>query len=138
MPDKPAKFEAMDQYLDAWQRHDPAAVRACFAAEGKYFNPAVPQGISGEAIEEMVAFSLAGFSDLQFEILSAQQTDSNHGFVQWIMRGTNDGPPAPDVEPTGKKIHLPGCNVFAFEGTGIQRCDVYFDQMTYMNQLGLI
>ena len=131
------RLDSMNDYVDAWQQRDAAAVRACFAPDGTYVNPAVPHGIAGDAITEMVAASLAGFSDLRFEIVMALTAEPDCGLMQWVMHGTNDGPAAPGLDATGKKVALPGCNVFRFGPDGIVRCDVYFDQATFAAQLGL-
>jgi steroid delta-isomerase-like uncharacterized protein len=131
------RLDSMNAYVDAWQQRSAAAVCACFAPGGTYVNPAVPDGIEGNAIKEMVAASLAGFSDLRFEVVMALAAEPDCGVMQWIMHGTNDGPVAPGLEATGKKVALPGCNVFRFGPDGIVRCDVYFDQATFAAQLGL-
>lgn len=127
----------MHEYLDAWQRHDAAAIEACFTSGGVYVNPAVPDGVSGDAIAGIAAASLAGFSDLRFESISTLAAGTDGGVMQWVMHGTNDGPAAPGLEATGKAVALPGCNVFRFGADGIARCDVYFDQATFAAQLGL-
>jgi steroid delta-isomerase-like uncharacterized protein len=131
------RIKLMNGYVEAWQRRDAEAVRACFAKDGIYVNPAVPDGLSGDAITAMVDGSLAGFSDLSFEMVAMLTADPDGGVMQWIMHGTNDGPAAPGLEATGKRVALPGCNVFRIGPQGITRCDVYFDQATFAAQLGL-
>ena len=55
--------------------------------------------------------------------------------------GTNSGPlPMPDgqsIPATGKKIRIRGCDLATVQGGVVTRHRFYFDQMDFLQQLGL-
>jgi ketosteroid isomerase-like protein len=65
-------------------------------------------------------------------------TAIDEGFVD----GTNTGPlPLPTGEtlpPTGKRIHVRGCDIMTVENGMVSSHRFYFDQMEFLGQLGLL
>ena len=123
-------------YLDAWNRHDPPAITAAFAEGGTYSDPVAGQGLSGTAIAEYAAGLFAAFPDISLEPAGAVLTSNGTISFQWLMRGTNSGP-LQGNPPTGRAVSLPGADFIVVEGSKIRSVQGYFDQKTFIEQLGL-
>lgn len=123
------------KYFDAWNKHDSAAIVALFAEGGTYNDPAVDPGLTGLAITDYINSLFAAFPDLSFEIVGTASGDGMAA-VQWVMRGTNTGPFA-GSPPTGRSVALPGADFITVVGDKICSVQVYFDQKTFVEQLGL-
>jgi predicted ester cyclase len=61
--------------------------------------------------------------------------------AEGVFTGTHTGPlegPAGTVAPTGKRLELPFCDVFRIVDGQIVEHRVYYDQMAFLGQLGLV
>ena len=131
-----ALVDVAQRYFDAWNRRDPAAIVAAFAEGGTYSDPAAGQGLTGQAIAAYAGGLFAAFPDLSFEVVSTISAGDGIVAVQWLMRGTNTGSLQGDP-PTGRTIALPGADFIVGEGDRIRSVQGYFDQKTFVEQLGL-
>lgn len=129
-------LKAAQAYLSAWNAHDPAAVLATFADTGTYLDPTLPGPIGGQALAGYVTGLCAAFPDLHFEIENVS-VDGDRIVAQWRMRGTNTGPLPGAPEPTNGTCDLPGVDVITVAKAGITDVVGYFDQKTFVEQLGL-
>ena len=129
-------LEVAQGYFDAWNQQDPAEIAATFAAGGTYADPATVQPLSGKAIAEYTSSLFTAFPDLSFEVVSANLAGETTVAAQWLMRGTNTGPFG-GGPPTGKSVELPGADFIAVDGDKIRSVQGYFDQRTFVEQLGL-
>lgn len=129
-------IRAVEDYLEAWNEHDPEAVVETFVAGGTYTDPTLPGELAGDAIGEYVADLWRTFPDLFFDVERLTPTDDGTVLFQWTMRGTQEGP-LEDLPPTGKTIALPGTDVIEVNENGITSVEGYFDAGTMMEQLGL-
>lgn len=129
-------MDVAQRYFDAWNRRDPSAVVAAFAEGGTYSDPVAGQGLRGQAIAEYAGGLFAAFADLSFESVSAVCTGDGMMAVQWLMRGTSSGA-LQGNPPTGRTIALPGADFIVAEGDKIRSVQGYFDQKTFVEQLGL-
>jgi hypothetical protein len=75
------------------------------------------------------------FPDLSFEVERLRRTDDGTVLLQWIMRGTQEGP-LDDLPPTGETVALPGTDVIEVGPDGVTSVRGYFDSGTMMEQLG--
>lgn len=94
-----------------------------------------------EGFREMMAYHKAPFPDGEVEVL--RQLAGEGGVVnECVYRATHTAPlPLPDgneVPPTGKRIEVPFCEVWRFEGDKVRSLHSYSDNMTVMGQLGLM
>lgn len=128
-------LDVAHSYFDAWNRRDPAAIVATFAEGGTYSDPTVP-ALTGSALATHTGGLFAAFPDLSFEIVSAAQAGDHAVAAQWMMRGTNTGPLA-GGPPTGSTVALPGADFITVDGDKIRAVQGYFDQKTFLEQLGL-
>jgi steroid delta-isomerase-like uncharacterized protein len=133
--------EVCQRYFAAWNRHDPAGVAACFAADGTYTDP-VSGTISGQAIADYVAGLIQAFPDLRFEV--GTHGVVTHGVVdpqtlagQWRMLGTNRGSMR-GLPPTGRTIDVPGADFITVEDGAIRSVTGYFDAGAVPRQIGMM
>lgn len=131
-----APQEVARAYLQAWNDHDGAAVRALFAADGTYVDPTLPAPIGGEGVGMYVQGLAASFPDLAF-VVEDITADGGTVYARWRMQGTNTGPLPGSPEPTGGRCDLPGLDVITVGSSGITSVVGYFDQKTFIEQLGL-
>ncbi|MBZ5635185.1 MAG: ester cyclase [Acidobacteriia bacterium] len=129
-------LEIAQQYFDAWNRRDAAAVLATFAADGTYCDPASGGRLGSEALAGYMRGLWAAFPDLSFEIASAGAAGPDLVAAQWIMRGTNTGSMM-GLPPTGKSVTVSGADFIRVNGGKIQTVDGYFDSRAVPDQLGL-
>jgi steroid delta-isomerase-like uncharacterized protein len=115
-------------YFDGWNGHDPAAVMAMFAPDGRYSDPTV-QDVRGEAIGRMVQGLINSFPDLAFDLKSEGMIGADLVAAEWLMRGTH--------RETGRTIALPGADFIRVENGKIGSVQGYFDNKMMMEQLGL-
>ena len=131
-----AFVDVAQRYFDAWNRRDPTAIVATFAEGGTYSDPAAGQGLTGQAIAAYAGGLFAAFPDLSLEAVSTMSAGDGMVAVQWLMRGTNTGS-LQGNPPTGRTIALPGADFIVGEGDRIRSVQGYFDQKTFVEQLGL-
>ena len=81
--------DVVQEYFDAWNRHDPEAIVATFVQGGTYTDPNAPEGLSGRAIAEYASGLFAAFPDLSFDLVSHSSTDDGAVAARSVMRGTN-------------------------------------------------
>ena len=132
-------MEAIDvaqMYFDAWNRRDSSAIVATFADGGTYSDPTTGQELAGPAIGEYVGGLFAAFPDLSFEIVSISPAGNETVAAQWVMRGTNSGSLL-GAPPTGRPVALPGADFITVAGDRVSSVRAYFDQRTFVEQLGL-
>ena len=130
-------IEVVKRYADAWHRHDADAIVALFVEGGTYSNPVAGQGLTGQAIADFAKGVFAAFPDVSFEIVSVGDTGGGLVAFQWLARATNTGPLADGSPPTGRSLTLPGASFIQVEGDKIRSDQVYHDQKTMDEQLGL-
>lgn len=132
----------MQHYIDAWNAHDAEAIVALFAPEGSYCDPTTPRALRGQAIAAYANELWRAFPDLTFEVraimaaLPSLPACEEQIAVQWIMRGTNEGP-VMGLPPTGYTVSLPGIDLIIVEGDKLRSVRGYFDTRTFADQLGL-
>jgi steroid delta-isomerase-like uncharacterized protein len=81
-----------------------------------------------------------GFPDARFEI-SNLFASGDRAFVEAIYRGTNTGAmqsPQGEMPPTGKAVEIPFATAFLIRDGRIAEQHAYWDQMSFLGQLGLV
>ncbi|HXI02208.1 MAG TPA: ester cyclase [Candidatus Saccharimonadales bacterium] len=129
-------MDVAQRYFDAWNRRDPSAIVAAFAEGGTYSDPTAGQGLTGQAIADYAGGLFEAFPDLSFDTVSTVLTGDGTTAVQWLMRGTNSGP-LQGNPPTGRTVALPGADFIVAEADRIRSVQGYFDQKSFVEQLGL-
>jgi steroid delta-isomerase-like uncharacterized protein len=59
--------------------------------------------------------------------------------VRWRGTGTHTAAPWRGIEPTGRRVDLPGCDVMRFDADGrVTENVVYYDGATFARQIGML
>jgi predicted ester cyclase len=80
------------------------------------------------------------FSDLRLEVAQLL-TDGPAAAAEGTIVGTHDGvlhTPNGDVAPTGRAVRLRWAAVYATDGDTLKSEHLFFDQMDFLGQLGLL
>lgn len=128
--------ELHQRYVDAWNRHDPAAVAALFGEDGRYEPLPMEQSFRGEALERFARTVLAAFPDLTLRVLRRIPAGTVL-VVEWEVGATHLGE-FMGVPATGEYALIRGCEVAEFASDGsIRSSHVYWDSATVARQLGV-
>jgi steroid delta-isomerase-like uncharacterized protein len=125
-----------ESYIDGWNRHSPGDVITLFGDDGLYFDPNVPDGISGQSLVEYIGGLIAAFPDLHFKKKRIIPSDDQCLVAEWVMCGTNTGS-LHGLPPSGKSIALPGIDVIDTRDGKIRSLRGYFNNGTMLEQLDL-
>jgi predicted ester cyclase len=120
-------FNAGDSAGDPW------------AADAEFTAPGAQVSGRDNVIGFIGVFQEA-FPDLRLEI-EQLLTDGPAAAVEGIMTGTHDGvfhTPEGDVAPTGRALALRWAAVYVTEGDTLKSEHLFFDQMDFLGQLGLL
>jgi predicted ester cyclase len=119
--------------------HDLAQLKSVFADSCEVTMPGMPPVRGPEAFAQVVGGWISAFPDLKHEIVGYVEEGDR---ASWQVRvtGTHTGPlPTPDgpVPATGKRIKIDALDVARFENGKAVSWHVYFDQLPFLQQLGL-
>ena len=112
---------------------DPWATDAEFTAPGAEFS-------GRDNVIGFIDVFQEAFPDLRLEI-EHLLTDGPAAAAEGIMTGTHDGvfhTPNGDVAPTGRAIALRWAAVYVTEGDALKSEHLFFDQMDFLGQLGVL
>jgi predicted ester cyclase len=97
--------------------------------------------ISGrENVLGFLAVFQEAFPDIRLEI-GQLLTEGTAAAAEGTLTGTHSGvlhTPDGDVAPTGRAVRLPWAAVYATDGDTLTSEHLYFDQMDFLGQLGLL
>jgi steroid delta-isomerase-like uncharacterized protein len=131
--------EVSDRYTDLINAHDAEGIAALFADDGVLVDP------GGEHRgRDAIAAYWEGFFQAFPDIHGQDDFEAESGDTainEWSASGTNTGPlegPEGTIPATGKGVTLRGCDAVTVRDGLIQSQRVYFDQLSFMTQLGLI
>ena len=131
--------EISDRYTDAINAHDAEAIGALYADDGVLSDPAGEfRGL--EAIVQYWESFFTAFPDLSGrDEFKAESGDT--AINEWSASGTHSGPletPEGTIPATGKQATLRGCDAITVRDGRITSHRVYYDQLAFMTQLGLV
>jgi steroid delta-isomerase-like uncharacterized protein len=127
----------VQQFADAWSRHDSGALRAAMTDDAVY--EVVPQSrvIGPKQLEEQVSFMESLASDFTLRIVSSFGTNERCA-VEWELAGTNDGPFHPfRLRPSGQRFKIRGAWIMALRDGAISSCRAYWDLAGLLSQIGV-
>jgi steroid delta-isomerase-like uncharacterized protein len=127
-----------EEYLAAWNAHDPAAVARHMADDAIYEDVALGRVLHGPA--EIAAFvdeATRSSSDFRFEEVSLFTAGSDYA-NEWIMTGTNDRE-VKRVPATGRSFRVRGASIGRLDTSGriVENRD-YYNLVELLTQLGLL
>jgi predicted ester cyclase len=135
-------FELIDEALDAFNSHDIDRFMNFYAKNALYFQSKFSDPKKGiEAIKK-------GFIQKSFSPFPDIHIDTTHIFfrgellcVTGNLKGTHKNHlrmRGYDIPPTNRSIEIPICLVYKIVDSKIQETYEYTDQMSYLQQLGII
>jgi len=128
--------ERHQRYVEAWNRHDPAAVAAQFGESGRYEPVPMEQSFGGAALEQFVRTVMTAFPDLTLRVLR-RIAAGGLLVAEWEIGGTHLGDFF-GVAATGEYAIVRGCDVAEFAPDGSIRSNhVYWDSATVARQIGV-
>ena len=134
--------DVMDRLTTAVsETKDFQAAAECYSTDAVAVTPDQGELSGRDAIAEYLSQLTDSFSDLRYEYV-AKHESGNVAIDEGYVVGTNTGPlPMPSgetVPATGKQIRVRSCDVATVEGGMVTNHRFYFDQMEFLNQLGLL
>jgi steroid delta-isomerase-like uncharacterized protein len=110
-----------------------------FADDAEFVAPGGQASGRDDVISFLGVFTEA-MPDLRLEVKQLV-TDGSAAAAEGILTGTHDGvlhAPDGDVPPTGRPIELRWAAVYATDGDRLKSEHLFFDQMDFLGQLGLL
>jgi len=127
-------------YKEAWNRHDVGAVVAQYGSGGTLDNPSAGK-VAGEALGQWVGALFTAIPDFHVDTVSTNVAGDTLT-EEWVIKGTWTQPfpggPLAGAKPTGKSFVVPGAGFYRYSGGKIVDGRHYFDQMSFLTQLGVI
>jgi len=134
----PSARDVILQHIDAVNGHDSDADP--WAADAEMRAPGGAQVSGRDNVIGFIAVFQEAFPDLRLEI-EQLLTDGPAAAAEGRMTGTHDGvlhAPNGDVAPTGRAFELPWAAVYVTDGDTLKSEHLFFDQMDFLGQLGLL
>jgi ketosteroid isomerase-like protein len=132
--------EVMDRVTAAVTSQDFEAAAACYAEDAVAVTPDQGEIRGREAIVSYLKQQGDAFPDADYEYVQKHES-GNVAIDEGYFTGTHTAPlPLPSgetVPPTGKQIRVRACDLATVEGGLITQHHFYFDQMEFLEQLGL-
>jgi predicted ester cyclase len=125
------------KHIDAFNDRDSDADP--WSADAEMIAPGAQVSGRDNVIGFIAVFQEA-FPDLRLE-LKQLLSDGSAAAAEGIMAGTHDGvlhTPDGDVAPTGRTLALPWAAVYVTDGDTLKSEHLFFDQMDFLGQLGLL
>ena len=133
--------EVMDRLSAAVIGHDFDGVAACYAENAVVVTPDQGPVEGREAIVDYFRQQSIVFPDSGYETLQKHEA-GNVAIDEGYFTGTHSVPlPMPSgetVPPTGKRVKIRACDLATVESGVITVHHLYFDQMEFLGQLGLL
>ena len=110
-----------------------------FADDAEFVAPGGQASGRNDVISFLSVFTEA-FPDLRLE-LKQLLTNGSAAAAEGTLSGTHDGvlhAPDGDVAPTGRAIELRWAAVYATDGDTLKSEHLFFDQLDFLGQLGLL
>jgi steroid delta-isomerase-like uncharacterized protein len=128
----------MQRYLDAFNRADWDAFRACLTADTIHIEPGGMEAHGPDAAVDTVKVFRTAMPDLTGTVTRIiEGIDATAAEIVW--RGTHTGPlatPTGPIAPTGRPVTVHATKVFAFEGDRIAYGRHYWDLLELLGAIG--
>lgn len=133
-----AREQLTEEYLAAWNAHDPAAVAGFFTADAVYDDRGASEVVRGaQRIREHAAGVIQAFPDLRFELVRVAEGDGftcGHWRASMTHRGELFG-----LGATGRAVTSEGVDLATFDPEGkVSHLVSFYDGAQIMRDLGLL
>ncbi|WP_128984755.1 ester cyclase [Streptomyces roseicoloratus] len=133
--------DVMDRLTEAVTHGDLTTVTELYAEDAVAFTPDEGELHGRDAIVEYWRTMTEAIPDATFTPLQQYEADDT-AIDEGVFSGVNTGPiPLPDGETlpaTGRKISIRGTDLATVKDGRITSYRLYFDQMLFLDQLGLL
>lgn len=132
--------EVMDRLAAARAARDLKAVAQCYAEDAHVLTPDDGELIGRDRIMGYTKVIVDAFPDIRVEYVRKHES-GNAAIDEYFSIGSNTEPlptPSGQIVAPGKRLRLRVCEVVIVENGRIVRGDVYFDQLEFLGQLGLL
>ena len=124
-------------YFEAAAARDPEGMASHWHSEG--VEDLVPIGIlrgPGE-VRDFFAELFTAVPDFEF-VVERITADERVAAVQWRASGMFEGGAFQDVDPTGRRVELRGCDCVEVEDGKLVRNTAYWDNMAFARGIGMM
>ncbi len=132
--------EVLDRLTEAVFSRDWDAVGGCYASNAVLVTPDEGEISGTEEVVQWYRDFLEAFEDARYELLYRHEA-GNTAIDEGYFLGTHTGPLATPtgetIPPTGKRVRVRECDIATVESGRIMSHRFYFDQMEFLQQLGL-
>jgi steroid delta-isomerase-like uncharacterized protein len=130
--------ELVERLTDAWNRHDPDAVAACYSSDAVSRDVTLSEPLHGhQAIRNAAAMYMQAFPDITFEIRRIA-CDGQVLCEEWHATGTHEGD-LMGLVASGRRSSVDGCNVMMVGDDGLIHSETtYWDAAGLYRQLGAL
>ena len=125
----------IDEFYEAWNRHDPAAIAAALGANGVYTDPLTRGDLSGDRLVVHLRNVLDAIRDFRITVTKVIE-GGDAAAALWTIDGTWDGTLGP-ITAAAAPVHFEGSDVFELVDGGIRRMRRSFDQHAVADSLRL-
>ncbi|HEX2411801.1 MAG TPA: nuclear transport factor 2 family protein [Solirubrobacteraceae bacterium] len=130
------------QWLEAWNSHEPDRLLALMTDDIEYHDDSWPQPMHGHAdVRTFLEATWRAFPDMTFELLAGPYVipDEPRAAFHWRGWATHTGPlEPPGFAPTGRRWELDGVDFHEYRDGRVGRLRIAFDMMSATRQLGLL
>ena len=130
----------VDRHYDGINRHDIGLAVAVLADDVESILPGAPPMKGIEPFNRYVNVFMTAAPDAHIEGNRYYESGDTI-VVEGVYSGTHTGPlwtPNGEVPPTGRHFEFPFCDILQARGGKVVSHRVYFDQVVFLAQLGLI
>lgn len=124
-----------EAFAGAWQTGNTDALDEIVDPSFERRAPAGGSASGPEELKARINEFHAAYPDMDLTIDDIYYLE-NTAIVRWTFRGTNTGPGPGEAEPTGNAVEVSGMTEARFVDGKVVLEDVYFDSLSWMEQLG--
>ncbi len=131
----------MQDYVDAWNSHDPARVLACMTDDVVFDDKGLGERLEGtDAVRAMlVALPESMSSDYRLAWGDLVTSTNDLWAGEWTMSGTNDREDkARGLPNTGRPFRIQGLSIGRLRDGRIAEEHLYWNMVDYLTQVGLM
>nr|WP_052479049.1 nuclear transport factor 2 family protein [Kibdelosporangium sp. MJ126-NF4]CEL21747.1 hypothetical protein [Kibdelosporangium sp. MJ126-NF4]CTQ92527.1 hypothetical protein [Kibdelosporangium sp. MJ126-NF4] len=129
----------VQQWANAWNKGDAAALGALFTQDGTYTDHAFQASFTGPAgVRQWVAITTDSIKPLKVTVASAFRS-GDHVSVTWTFSGTftDNSPFEPPHNPAGRSFSVPATSVFTLRHDRIKSVADFYNLADLLRQVGL-
>ena len=124
------------RYFECIERRDFEGIRTLIGEGYTYVDPSGEVGEGADAAIAVPETYMKAFPDMSFEIRGIHEA-GKVSVMEFTARGTNTGE-LMGTPPTGRPVEIRVCNLIEVKDGKIVAERDYWDQMSMMQQLGLV